>query len=96
MAVPGGNAPPPLAWQASVVASRPWDQMVPSEKFEFPTYRLQGDCTTVVLTRQIGGAIQDWTVIFSSQKKNNNHYTIAPFILKLLLQKIQQEQFYIH
>lgn len=58
MAVPGGNAPPPLIRQISVVASRLWDQMVPSEKFEFPTYRLQGDCTTVVLTRQIGGAIR--------------------------------------
>ena len=29
MAVPGGNAPPPLVRQTSVVASRLWDQMVP-------------------------------------------------------------------
>lgn len=28
MAVPGGNAPPPLVRQTSVVASRPWDQFV--------------------------------------------------------------------
>lgn len=29
--------------------------LVPGERIELPTYRLQGDCTTAVLTRQIGG-----------------------------------------